>query len=77
MSSAAGGFRPWKLVRNLGIAIGSVAAIVIVMMWLMGVFKPKIGPAEMPEAGRPIGDMRLVAVERIKVPNSRNFPANL
>ena len=32
----------WPIVRWTAAAIGMTAAIVVVMMWLMGVFEPKI-----------------------------------
>ena len=60
--------RTWPIVRNLMTAALVLAALVLVMMWLMGLFKPKIRSAEVPEAARPIGDTLLVPVDKISVP---------
>jgi len=68
MSAELRASRVWPIVRNLMIAALVIVALVLVMMWLMGVFKAKIHPTEVPEAARPIGDALLVPVDKIRVP---------
>lgn len=54
------------------VALGLVAGVVVIMMWLMGVFHPKIGsdPAAVADrpAGRPVGDVSLAEAHFIRVP---------
>lgn len=45
-----------------------LAAVVGLMLWLMGYFHPKIGQGEVVAASRPVDEARLVAVRSIRVP---------
>jgi len=38
------------------------------MLWLMGVFRPKVAQRGVEEVSRPVGPARLVSVEKIRVP---------
>ncbi len=72
MSQATGPARIRRVLRNTSIAILSLGAIVIVMMWLMGVFKARVGPGQIPEADRPVGMVPLVVVTRMRVPQEES-----
>jgi len=72
MSHVAGSTRVKTIDRDAAIAILSLIAIVLVMMWLMGVFKPKVTAHVPPDVGRPLGDTPLAVVERITVPREES-----
>lgn len=69
MKNATRTARVWSIVRQLAVALGMLVGIVVLMLWLMGVFHPKIG--EQPRervAGRPIGNVELATVRTMTVP---------
>lgn len=69
MKRDSGSHRVWPLVRNIGVAVGMLVGVVVLMMWLMGVWHPKLDESgKVADAGRPVGDAELVKVERIRVP---------
>jgi len=61
------------IIRTTLIAVGFLAVIVVLMMWLMGFFHPKVGaaPVEGP-AARPVGDTPLVEARLIKIPRAES-----
>ncbi len=54
--------------KIIGISMGTIVFIVVTMMWLMGVFHPKISGKVERATGRPIGTAKLVPVEKISIP---------
>ena len=71
MNESVGASSSGRIVRGAIVGVATLAGIVAVMMWLMGVFEPKIGDqVDRKSAGRPIGDAQLRAVQRIRVPAS-------
>ncbi len=61
--------RVWPVIKGIAAGVGFVVIVVVLMMWLMGTFSPKIGRAQETEpVGRPIGDTPLAEVRRITVP---------
>jgi len=73
MDPIRGSRRLRPVARGAAAAIGMTGAVVLIMMWLMGVFESKVEDAGVvPAAGRPAGDMPLEAVERIRVPVSES-----
>ena len=73
MISIRGSSRFWPVVRSLAAVAGTAVAIVVIMMWLMGVFEPKIEESTVVQAaGRPVGYMPLEVVERIRMPVSES-----
>ncbi len=68
MSQSSRSGKTGRIVRDILIASLSLVAIVVIMLWLMGVFKPKVAGRPAEEIGRPVGRTHLVRVEKIRVP---------
>ncbi|MBN1343198.1 MAG: efflux RND transporter periplasmic adaptor subunit [Phycisphaerae bacterium] len=70
MSQASAKASRWlPIVKGVAIGIGFLVVVVLLMMWLMGSFSPKIGAAEQAQpVERLIGDTRLVPVRKIRLP---------
>ncbi len=68
MASRTAPNRWWPLARGIGLAVGTIVILVLLMMWLIGSFEPKVGPATLEEPGRPVGSTPLATVQRIKLP---------
>ncbi len=65
--------RSWFVIRGVAVAVAMVAGVVVMMMWLMGVFHPKVGtpaPTTTAPAGRPAGDLPLAEARTIRVPGT-------
>jgi RND family efflux transporter MFP subunit len=54
--------------RNVGLAVGMLAFVIVMMMWLTNVFHKKISGKPVEGEDRPIGQMPLVPVEQLRVP---------
>jgi len=61
--------RSGSVLRTTLVGVAMLVAVVAIMLWLVGVFKPKIGQetAAAP-AGRPVGAASLVEVVKVRVP---------
>jgi len=57
-----------RVAKTVVISIAAVVFVVLTMMWLMGYFHPKLAGGRPAPVGRPLGDARVVPVERIRVP---------
>ncbi len=57
-----------SILKGGAFALVMLAAVVGLMLWLMGYFHPKIGGGLVLTAGRPVGDAQLVPVRSIEVP---------
>lgn len=67
--TASIGHRP--VIRTIGVAIAFLAVTVLTMMWLMGLFHPKVGAAAVEQAPeRPVGNTPLATARLMKVPTS-------
>lgn len=53
---------------RMAIAAGMTLLVVLLMMWLLGAFHRKIGPAEVQPQGRPIGNAELIEVRQVSLP---------
>jgi RND family efflux transporter MFP subunit len=69
MSNASGIHTVWKTVGQIGVALAMLVGVVVIMMWLMGVFGEKVDTAQH-EAypARPVGQTPLATVENVAVP---------
>ena len=73
MAHDAAPTRVLPIVRNIAIALGMILVVIVLMMYLMGVFRPKVGEAQAEAtAGRPVGDAQLAVVKKIRVPVSES-----
>ncbi len=71
MGQATRSARVLPVVKGVAVAVGFLVVVVLLMMWLMGTFHPKIDTAEpktAAPAARPVGDAQLVPVRKIRVP---------
>jgi len=57
-----------RVAKTIIISIAAVTFVVVTMMWLMGYFHPKLAGAPTASVGRPLGDVQVVPVEKIRVP---------
>lgn len=57
-----------SILKGGALALVMLAAVIGLMLWLMGYFHPKIGEGVVLAAGRPVGDVQLVPVRSIQVP---------
>jgi membrane fusion protein (multidrug efflux system) len=58
-----------KVVRGIAVAFGFTVIVVLLMLWLIGYFHPKIDETGTQAApGRPVGDAKLAEVRTILVP---------
>lgn len=58
-----------SLLRRIAVVVGFGAVVVLLMLWLAGVFHPKIDAAVLAHPpGRPIGAAQVVEVRTIRVP---------
>lgn len=63
----------FPIIRKTAVAVAMLVAVVLIMMWLMGVFRSKIEPrAESGPAGRPAEGVTLEAVRAVRVPISES-----
>lgn len=63
--------RSGSVVRTSLVGIAMLVAVIAIMLWLVGVFKPKIGQeTAAAQAGRPVGTTPLAEVVKIRVPVS-------
>lgn len=69
--------RTSKMVRTIAIALVFIVAVVLLLMWLAGTFRPKVEMAG-PVGGvaeavlRPVGDAQLAATRTIRVPRTES-----
>lgn len=61
--------RSGSVVRTALVGVAMLVAVIAIMLWLVGVFKPKIGQeTTAAPAGRPVGTASLVEVVKVRVP---------
>lgn len=59
----------FRLIRGLGLAAAMAGVVVVLMLWLIGTFEPKIDESPIPAAsGRPLGERQTVSVVSVRVP---------
>lgn len=59
----------FRLLRGLGLAAVMAGVVVVLMLWLIGTFEPKIDESAIPAAsGRPLGDRQAAPVVNVRVP---------
>jgi RND family efflux transporter MFP subunit len=68
MATASDSRRYWHVARIIITSIAAVAFVIVTMMWLMGYFHPKLIAMPTDAAGRPVGNARVVQVEKIRRP---------
>ena len=70
MSEASAKSSRWlPIIKGVITGVGFLIVVVVLMMWLMGTFHPKVGtPEASAPVGRPVGDASLAAVRRIRMP---------
>jgi RND family efflux transporter MFP subunit len=57
------------ILKSVGVAVGFLAAVVLLMMWLLGTFHPKVDASRTATPfARPVGDAALVPVRKLSVP---------
>ena len=60
-----------SVARTVGVGVVFTAVVVVLLLWLAGVFAPKVGTGEhgpAAVAGRPVGNTPLVAARLVKIP---------
>ncbi|NLE61337.1 MAG: efflux RND transporter periplasmic adaptor subunit [Planctomycetes bacterium] len=68
MATVTASHRYRRVVRIVVVSVAAVAFVIVTMMWLMGLFHPKITGAPAAAVGRPVGNAEVVQVERIRLP---------
>lgn len=57
---------PW--LRGVGLTLLMTGVVVVLMLWLVGTFQPKVSDAPVEAASRPVGDRPVEPVDRVSLP---------